>query len=198
MFQSTEYFIDFIDFYISKTIWHNFFTTFVLSEEDITELYRFINIKKQLEMKKILLAMFAISFCSIGFSQNMMVLKTSGKVVIGDTTQISTPGNYSLYVQNGMLTERVKVSLKQTQEWSDDAFKHTPSINKVSESIEKNSHLVDMPSAASLVKNGYELKDMDAKLLAQIEWLWQHMIEMKKENENLKKAIEDLKKDKKD
>ena len=50
-------------------------------------------------------------------AQAIMVLKSSGKVVIGDTTQISTPGSYNLYVQNGILTERVKVSLKTTAEW---------------------------------------------------------------------------------
>jgi hypothetical protein len=150
-------------------------------------------------MKNVLitLALMTLSFITTAQSSKMMILKTSGKVVIGDTTQISTPGNYSLYVQNGVLTERVKVSLKQTTDWSDDAFKYTPTIDAVEKSISQNSHLVDMPSAATLVKNGYELKDMDAKLLAQIEWLWQHMIELKKENENLKKAIETLKKDNK-
>ena len=31
-----------------------------------------------------------------------------------------------------------------------------------------------------------QVTDMDSKLLAQIEWLWMHMIEEKKENEKLK------------
>jgi len=122
-----------------------------------------------------------------------MVLKSSGKVVIGDTTQISTPGNYNLYVQNGVLTERVKVSLKSTSEWSDDAFFSTPSTQKVAESIEKNNHLVNMPSADQLVKEGYELKAMDARLLQQIEWLWQHLIRIENENQILKTEINQLK-----
>jgi len=49
------------------------------------------------------------SFGSI-WSQEIMLLKTTGKVVIGDTSQISTPGDYNLFVQNGILTERVKVA----------------------------------------------------------------------------------------
>jgi hypothetical protein len=138
----------------------------------------------------------ALFFCILQFgqSQEVMLLKTSGKVVIGDTTQISTPGNYNLYVQNGILTEKVKVSLKSTADWSDDAFNHTPSLAEVAQSIIDKSHLIDMPSADSVVKEGYEVTDMDAKLLQQIEWLWQHVIEIKAENEELKKQIQALKK----
>jgi len=47
-------------------------------------------------------------------SQDVLLLKTSGKVVIGDTSLISTPGPYNLYVQNGILTEKVKVALRDS------------------------------------------------------------------------------------
>jgi len=144
-------------------------------------------------MKTPILTFFALFFCFQNFGQAIMVLKSSGKVVIGDTTQISTPGNYNLYVQNGILTERVKVSLKTTSEWSDDAFSITPSTQTVAESIKQNQHLVDMPSAGQLVKEGYELKEMDAKLLQQIEWIWQHMIRIEAENKALKDEINELK-----
>jgi len=33
-----------------------------------------------------------------------------------------------------------------------------------------------MPSAATLVSEGYDLQQMDAKILAQVEWLWQHRV----------------------
>lgn len=135
--------------------------------------------------------------CTIWFSnvkaQEILLLKSSGKVVIGDTTQISTPGNYNLYVQNGILTERVKVSLKSTTEWSDGAFGKTPNLENVASTIQDKSHLVDMPSADELLKNGYELKEMDAKLLQQIEWLWQHLISLDAENKILKGEIQTLK-----
>jgi len=144
-------------------------------------------------MKTPILTFFALFICFQNYGQAIMVLKSSGKVVIGDTTQISTPGNYNLYVQNGILTERVKVSLKTTAEWSDDAFSSTPSTQTVAESIEQNQHLVDMPSAGQLVKEGYELKEMDARLLQQIEWLWQHMIRLEAENKALKSEINELK-----
>ena len=126
------------------------------------------------------------------YGQAVMVLKSSGKVVIGDTSQINTPGNYNLYVQHGVLTERVKVSLKSTTEWSDDAFSSTPCLDDVAQSISDDSHLVDMPSAMTLVQNGYELKEMDAKLLKQIEWLWQHLIQLSNENKKLQEDIKQL------
>lgn len=126
-------------------------------------------------------------------AQDLLLLKSSGKVVIGDTSQITTPGNYNLYVQNGILTEKVKVSLKTTSEWSDDAFTKTPTIVEVSKSIKENQHLIDIPSADALVKEGYELKNMDARLLQQIEWLWQHMIVIQEENKKIKAEINALK-----
>ncbi len=117
------------------------------------------------------------------------MLKTSGKVVIGDTSLITTPGPYNLYVQNGILTEKVKVALRDASEWSDDAFDKTPSLNEVESSIQEESHLVNMPSATQLVEQGYELKDMDAKLLEQIEWLWQHTIKLSEENKALQQKL---------
>ena len=125
-------------------------------------------------------------------SQNdVMLLKPNGRVVIGDTTKINTNGNYRLFVQEGILTERVKVALKNTSQWSDDAFEKTPEISEVEALINSEKHLKDMPSADELVKaEGYELMSMDAKLLRQIEWLWQHMIALSKKNEALEKALE--------
>lgn len=122
-------------------------------------------------------------------SQEIMMLKSSGKVVIGDTSQIATPGNYNLYVQNGILTEKVKVSLKNTADWSDASFCHTPELSEVEKSINESSHLINIPSAAEVVKHGYEVTSMDAKLLEQIEWLWQYTLQLNKENEILKARI---------
>ncbi len=145
-------------------------------------------------MKNLLFSLFFLAISlTVTAQQEILLLKTSGKVVIGDTAIISTPGNYNLYVQNGILTERVKVALKSESDWSDDAFEETPTIAEVKMSIAKNDHLVDMPSATSLTKTGYDVTKMDGKLLAQIEWLWQHTITLKEENELLKKELEEIK-----
>lgn len=146
-------------------------------------------------MKVIVNFLLVCLFCITAISaQEILLLKSSGKVVIGDTSQIMTPGNYNLYVQNGILTERVKVALKSSADWADDAFDKTPTLSQVEESIAKNKHLPSMPSAATLVENGYELKDMDALLLQQIEWLWQHLLTVSKQNEAMAREIEILRK----
>lgn len=146
-------------------------------------------------MKVIVNFLLVYLFCITAISaQEILLLKSSGKVVIGDTSQIMTPGNYNLYVQNGILTERVKVALKSSADWADDAFDKTPTLSQVEESIAKNQHLPSMPSAATLVENGYELKDMDALLLQQIEWLWQHLLTVSKQNEAMAREIEILRK----
>ena len=133
----------------------------------------------------------SLHFCS---AQDILLLKTSGKVVIGDTSAISTPGPYNLYVQNGVLTEKVKVAVKTTADWSDHSFSLTPSLEAVKASIAQNSHLVNMPSANELVKEGYDLQSMDARILEQVEWLWQHTIKLSEENKALKKELKNLKK----
>lgn len=126
-------------------------------------------------------------------AQDLMVLKSSGKVIIGDTSQISTPGSYNLYVQNGMMTERVKVAVKSAADWSDDSFDKTPLLKDVAASIENESHLINMPSAENLVKEGYDMQAMDAKILEQVEWLWQHTIKLSDENERLRAELQQLK-----
>jgi trimeric autotransporter adhesin len=169
-------------------MWGNFIT--------LTFYFKILQYQSKIINMKNILILTLLLFLSFRMSaqQEIMLLKSSGKVVIGDTSQIKTPGEYNLYVQRGILTERVKVSLKTAEAWSDDEFKNTPKIKDVKESIEKSSHLIDMPSAESLVKTGYDITNMDSKLLMQIEWLWQHMIKLQEENIELKRRILKLEK----
>lgn len=145
-------------------------------------------------MKYIITSIFVAFSIFYASGQDVMVLKPNGKVVIGDTSAINLAGNYNLYVQHGVLTERVKVAVNGTADWSDHAFSHTPELDQVKSYIEQKSHLYNMPSAETLVKDGYDVRAMDAKLLEQIEWLWQYTIQLAEENDQLKKELESLKK----
>lgn len=149
-----------------------------------------------MEIKDLLTVFFAFFvLCNSGFAQSddLLLLKTDGKVVIGDTTNFNTPDGYNLFVEHGILTEKVKVSVKNSADWSDDSFIKLPEISEVKTCIEQNSHLVNLPSADQLVKEGYDLQSMDAKLLEQIEWLWQYTIKLSEENEKLRNEIEAIK-----
>jgi hypothetical protein len=125
----------------------------------------------------------------------------NGSVVIGDASTFTAttpfPTTYNLYVANGILTEKVKVAVKTTTDWSDFVFEKNYKLTPLKELevfINKNKHLPGIPSAQDVVDNGINVAEMDAKLLMKIEELTLYMIEMKKENEILKKDIEELKK----
>lgn len=118
-------------------------------------------------------------------NKEVMRINTGGKVVIGDVPNMATPSNYKLYVQNGILTERVRVALETSARWADDAFGKKPSLKKMEKHIKKKSHLIGVPSAKELVENGIDVAEMDATLLRQIEWLWEYTIEAEKENVQL-------------
>ena len=103
--------------------------------------------------------------------------------------------DYKLIVKDGILTEKVKVAIKGSSNWSDYVFDETYKLNsldKVEKYVKKNKHLPNVPSADEVVENGINLGEMDATLLRQIEELWLHTIELNKEKENLENTIEKL------
>ena len=51
---------------------------------------------------------------------DIMSWNRSGNVTIG--TVASTPGVYKLYVEGGILTEKVKVAVDGTADWADYVF----------------------------------------------------------------------------
>ncbi|MBO9639366.1 MAG: bZIP transcription factor [Siphonobacter aquaeclarae] len=118
-----------------------------------------------------------------------------GAVVIGQNL-LKLPGSYRLFVQEGILTERVKVALRDTDDWSDKVFAPSyrlRSLNEVDQFIQRNGHLPGVPSATEMVKSGNDLHKTDAVLLEKIEELTLYMIELRKENEKLRKDIDQLK-----
>ena len=119
---------------------------------------------------------------------------SGGKVVIGDSPSLSTPGEYNLYVENGILAERMRVALTTSTNWADDAFGKKPSLRRMEKHIQQKSHLIGVPSAEELVKSGIDIAKMDATLLRQIEWLWEYTIESRKEREKLAEENRQLKK----
>ena len=116
----------------------------------------------------------------------------SGKILIGNVT---SPGNYKLYVEQGILAEKVRVALKSTSYWADYVFapdyKLMP-LKEVEEFVRKNNHLPNVPSAEEVVKEGIDMATMDAKLLEKIEELTLYLIDLKKENDNLKERVSKL------
>jgi hypothetical protein len=129
----------------------------------------------------------------IGTATPAAKLDVAGNVRIGT---VNMPAGYRLYVEQGILTEKVKVALKTSANWADHVFapgyKLQP-LNEVEAFIKNNQHLPGVPSAQQLVNDGgVDVSSMLAKQMEKIEELTLYLIEMKKENEQLKKLIQSI------
>ncbi len=114
-------------------------------------------------------------------------LTVNGDVLIGDAT-VTRPAGYRLYVQTGILTEKVKVALATSSDWSDYVFAKDYKLRKLSDVeayVRENKHLPGIPSAEQVVKEGIDLGKMDAKLLEKIEELTLYMISQDKKLQEL-------------
>jgi len=138
-----------------------------------------------------------------GFSFSVAGTSNFGsKVLIGDANLYSMPNGYNLFVQDGILTEKIKVANHSSSDWSDFVFDknyNLPSLQYVEKYIQENKHLPEIPSAKEVATDGIDLAQMDAKLLQKIEELTLYMIDQKKEiaalktqNNRLQKKIKAL------
>ena len=124
---------------------------------------------------------------------NLLQNANAGGVVIGGGVS-KMPVGYSLFVSKGILTEKVKVAVKNTAEWSDYVFAPNyklRSLTEVENFVKANKHLPGIPSAQEVVAEGVDMAKMDAKLLEKIEELTLYVIELEKKG----KEIEELKKE---
>jgi hypothetical protein len=125
-----------------------------------------------------------------GTFQPTAKLTVNGKVLIGDPAVINlaTTNSYSLYVQAGILTEKVKVAIATSSSWADYVYEKGYKIldlNELEKFVKENKHLPNIPSATEMVKEGLDVATMDAKLLEKIEELSLYIIAQNKRIEAL-------------
>jgi hypothetical protein len=122
-----------------------------------------------------------------------MEVNELGQVGIG-TTLHSDPET-KLTVAGKILATEVRV--QNIEDWYDCVFDddyYLSSVRELENYITKNKHLPDVPSEAEVHKEGINLGEMDAILLKKIEELTLYVIELKKENMEMKQEIGELKK----
>lgn len=136
----------------------------------------------------------AVSFGSNG--SEFMRINQDGKVRIANgANDLPTPNGYRLFVEEGILTEKVKVAVKTTSNWADFVFNEDYKLmplNEVESFLLKNKHLPNVPSAIEMVENGLDVAQMDAKLLEKVEELTLYIIAQNKQIEELKAAVQTL------
>lgn len=120
----------------------------------------------------------------------------NGNCLIGTETT-SLPAGYRLYVETGILTEKVKVAVKNTTNWADYVFEPTyerMSLTDLEAYVTTNKHLPNIPSAEEVVADGIDLGEMSSKLLEKIEELTLYIIEQDKRINSLQEEVRELSK----
>ena len=118
---------------------------------------------------------------------------TRGRVAIG--TEDMPGDEYCLYVAKGILTEKVKVAMQNTSEWSDHVFQpnyRLMPLKEVDAFIKEHGHLPGVPSAAQMVESGLDVVKTDAMLMEKIEEIILHLIAMEKQIQGLQQENLDL------
>lgn len=128
-------------------------------------------------------------FAVNSYGKNYLLVKGNGSVGIG--TQ-DTKG-YKLAVNGSAIFTKVKVEAYSG--WPDYVFEHNyqlPALLDVEKYILEHKHLPNVPSAVEVAKDGQDLGEMDKKLLQKIEELTLYLIDLKKENSEMKQQQNEL------
>jgi len=137
-----------------------------------------------------------------------MVIFNNGQISIGDTrmrfkgfntanAQIGAD-QYKLFVETGILTEKVKVAGLETDDWADYVFEEDYEmlpLGELESYVKENKHLPNVPSAQEVADNGLDLAKTDATLLEKIEESYLYIIELNKKFEALAAENNNLKSD---
>jgi hypothetical protein len=112
----------------------------------------------------------------------------TGNVGIG-----ANPGSFKLAVEGKIAARGVKVTNISFADYVFDSTYQLRPLFSVEKFINQYKHLPGIPSAKEVEKEGgFEVGEMNVKLLEKIEELTLYVIELKKENEQMKKAIKEI------
>lgn len=129
---------------------------------------------------------FGIDFFTRG--GHRLRIENNGNVGIGTITPTA-----KLSVKGRIHAEEVKVDLNVPG--PDFVFESDyvlKSLDEIDTYIKTHKHLPDVPSALEMKENGIKLSEMNMLLLQKVEELTLHMIQMKKDNEDLIKRVSQL------
>jgi hypothetical protein len=113
-----------------------------------------------------------------------IAILNTGNVGIGTTNP-----QYKLAVNGNIGAQDIIVT---NTGWSDYVFRpgyRLRPLSEVSQFIQANGHLPEIPTEAEVKEKGVSLGDMQAKLLAKVEELTLHAIQQEKENRELRENL---------
>jgi hypothetical protein len=127
-----------------------------------------------------------------GRRDSSFTVNKNGNVGIGTD---SVDEKYKLSVKG----EVRAIGITVESEWADYVFDSTyqlKPLNEVESFIHEHNHLPGVPSAGEIRQKGLNLGDAQKIMMAKIEELTLYLLELKKQNEQMAKEIEKLKKQK--
>lgn len=113
-------------------------------------------------------------------------LHVTGNVVFGSSA-INPATGYKVSVDGKVICEELRVQLNAA--WPDYVFAKNYRLKSLSELesfILQNNHLPNVPSAKEVEKNGFDVGDMNKRLLEKVEELTLYIIQLKKEIDAMK------------
>ena len=126
-------------------------------------------------------------FKTIGSEAEVFSVFANGNVGIGTTTVPE-----KLNVNGKIKCEEVQVVVDVPADYVFETKYKLPSITELDHYIQQNKHLPGIPNAETLKTNGWNVGEMNNKLLEKIEELTLYMIELKRENEKLKQRVNNI------
>lgn len=115
-----------------------------------------------------------------GDGLELMRIKENGKVSISNGL-VNTPGLYKLYVQEGIISEKVIVAFTNSPRWADYVFEDNYklySLDNIECYIKKNKHLPGVASVLKVNKEGVDLGEMNVVLLKKTEELYRYIFQL--------------------
>ncbi|WP_211999969.1 hypothetical protein [Chitinophaga sp. HK235] len=132
---------------------------------------------------------FIQAFSNTAENGSLFLNPNGGGVGIG----VHDTKGYRLAVAGSMIAERVVV--KNYQNWPDFVFAKNyqlPSLQEVETYVNTHQHLPGIPSAATVKEKGIDLEEMNSKLLQKVEELTLYLIQVDKENKELKAELKTI------
>jgi hypothetical protein len=120
-----------------------------------------------------------------------MFIESAGNVGIGTTTLAN---GYKLSVNGKVACQEILV--EYSDNWPDFVFEDKYNLLELTELesiLKTNKHLPDMPSASEVQEKGFQLGDMQKRLLQKVEELTLYTIEQDKQIKALQQELELLK-----
>lgn len=122
----------------------------------------------------------------IGTSVPTAPLHVTGNVVFG-ASSINPATGYKVSVDGRVICEELRVQLNTA--WPDYVFARNYRLKPLADLetfILQNNHLPNIPSAKEVEKSGFDVGDMNKRLLEKVEELTLYVIQLKKEIDALK------------